>query len=219
MTMMTASHPDDERLAALSAGDRDAVDDRALREHITGAELPDLTPSRPLRLLPPAAEVGSRDRMPWLRRLVAPTLAAGIGLVLVGGVGSAGLFGVAGGAFSLSAEGAGSSPRASDLDMRPAAQDSSSERPAPSPTAPTGAYVDGVSPIPTRSAVGSSPVPTASSADSNEVPGAAGGPGEKAVSPETLPIPPSTWLLVLGAGIGLIGIGLGLRFSLQPRAG
>ena len=111
MTMMNATHPDDERLAAFAAAERDAVDDRALREHLDScarcsdlvldlsslraalAELPDIAPSRPLRLLPPLPEPASRDRLPWLRRLVAPTIVAGVGLVLVGAVGTAGNMG------------------------------------------------------------------------------------------------------------------------------
>ena len=73
MTMHDAPHPADERLAAYAAGDADAVADRALSEHLTACErcrpivdeltllrgalaaLPDVAPSRPLRLIPPVA--------------------------------------------------------------------------------------------------------------------------------------------------------------------
>jgi anti-sigma factor ChrR (cupin superfamily) len=72
MTMQNLPHPDDERLAAYAGGDSDAVADRALAAHLTACDrcrplvdelsllrdalsvLPDLVPSRPLRLIPPA---------------------------------------------------------------------------------------------------------------------------------------------------------------------
>jgi hypothetical protein len=110
MTMHTTSHPDDERLAALAGADRDARADRALAAHVTACDrcgplvadlsslqlalssLPDVVPSRPLRLLPPMAEPAPRRGMlaGWLRWVTTPAMAAGALLVLVGAMGSSG---------------------------------------------------------------------------------------------------------------------------------
>lgn len=107
--MLIPNHPDDERLSALASGDPEAIADSALSEHIAScvrctetvaelgalraslAELPDLQPHRPLRLLPPVDEpapsrvdaVGG-----WARRFFAPMLTAGAALALVGLVGT-----------------------------------------------------------------------------------------------------------------------------------
>ncbi len=78
MTMQHSTHPDDERLAAYASADREAVSDRELAAHISScercrpivdelailrdalAQLPDIAPSRPLRLIPPVAEPAAR---------------------------------------------------------------------------------------------------------------------------------------------------------------
>jgi hypothetical protein len=109
MTMQHQIHPDDERLAALAGDDPEPGPDAELRAHVSGcdtcratvdeltmlrsalAELPDLVPSRRLQLLPPVAEPRAANAGGWLRRLSAPIMAAGLGLVLVGAVGTAGL--------------------------------------------------------------------------------------------------------------------------------
>ena len=110
MTMPSTLHPDDERLAALAGADPDARADRALAAHVTGCDrcgplvadlsslhlalssLPDVVPSRPLRLLPPVAEPAPRRGMlaGWLRWVTTPAMAAGALLVLVGAMGSSG---------------------------------------------------------------------------------------------------------------------------------
>jgi hypothetical protein len=107
--MLNSAHPADERLAALGARDADAVDDPALRDHVDGcsrcaaladeisalraalADLPDVAPHRPLRLLPPVEPAPEpRDSLgTWARRLFAPVLTAGAALALVGTVGTA----------------------------------------------------------------------------------------------------------------------------------
>jgi hypothetical protein len=229
MTMPNPPHPDDERLAAYADADRDVVDDRGLREHLAGcarcsdlvgdltslrsmlAELPDITPSRPLRLLPPAPVVTpSRDGLPWLRRLVAPTIAAGVGLVLVGGVGvgTAGLFRQSGAAF-LSGEAAGGSPGASSAGQQPAAESSSSD--SMDRGNPSAAFGGATSPVPAPTSV----APSASHAPVTV------GQGDKSTNREVTPTPnaATTWLILLVAGLALILVGLVLRFSLQPRAG
>jgi hypothetical protein len=231
MTMPNASHPDDERLAAYADADRDTVSDRSLREHLAGcarcsdlvadltglrsalAELPDIAPSRPLRLLPPAPVVTpSRGELAWLRRLVAPTVAVGIGLVLVGGVGlgTAGLFRQSG-ATLLSGEAAVGSPRASSAGQQPTADGSSTvpmDRGNPSPAA----FGGRTSQVPAPSSV----APSAS-----HVPVTVGQGGDKSTNREATPTAPAaaTWLILLVAGLALIVVGLVLRFSLQPRAG
>lgn len=114
MSMTTRAHPDPERLAALAGADPDALSDRELSAHVAEcavcggqvrdlkvlraalAELPDLVPSRPLRLLPPVPE--STQSAGWrigLRRAFAPLAVAGMVLLLVGGVGATGVLGPA----------------------------------------------------------------------------------------------------------------------------
>jgi hypothetical protein len=229
MTMSNASHPDDERLAAYADADRDAADDRSLREHLAScdrcsglvadltslrsilAELPDIAPSRPLRLLPPAPLVPPSGRgLPWLRRLVAPTIVAGIGLVLVGGVGTAALFGQSAGALFTAGLAAGGSPRASSAGQQPAADGSNSgsmDRNKPSP-----AFGGATSPA---------PAPSSQAPNASPVPAALAGGGDKSAGQETTSGSPwaATWLVLLVAGVALIVVGLVLRFSLQPRAG
>lgn len=108
MTMQHPIHPEDERLAALAGGDPDASADASLRAHVDAcdrcgplvvelsqlrsalAELPDLVPSR-LQLVPPAPAAREAPSGGWLRRLAAPMMAAGAGLVLVGAIGTSGV--------------------------------------------------------------------------------------------------------------------------------
>lgn len=114
MTMMSPAHPDPERLAALASQDADAVADHALTEHVGTcadcslqvrelstlraalAELPDLTPSRPMQLVPPVAAppVASGWRTVF-RRAFAPVAVAGMVFLLVGGIGATGALGPA----------------------------------------------------------------------------------------------------------------------------
>lgn len=114
MSMQSPAHPDPERLAALAGNDREALADRALTEHVAEcqacgtqvrdltalraalAELPDLAPSRPLRLLPPVPEPAPSGG--WriaVRRAFAPVAVAGMVLLLVGSVGATGALGPA----------------------------------------------------------------------------------------------------------------------------
>src|SRR5688500_17749117 len=108
--MLNQNHPDDERLSALASHDSDAADDATLTAHVTScdrctevvselallraalADLPDLTPSRPLQLLPPVGmpEPSTADRIGgWVRRFFAPLVASGAALALVGVIGTA----------------------------------------------------------------------------------------------------------------------------------
>lgn len=114
--MFIPNHPHDERLSALASGDADAIADESLTSHVDScarctetvtelgalrvslSELPDLRPSRPLRLLPAVtdaadtagAPAGAADRLAgWVRRAFAPALTAGAALAMVGLVGTA----------------------------------------------------------------------------------------------------------------------------------
>ena len=108
--MLNQGHPHDERLSALAAGDTEATDDATLRAHVTScdrcadavrelgvlraalADLPDVAPNRPLRLLPPveAERPSTADALGlWARRLFAPALTAGAALAMVGVIGTA----------------------------------------------------------------------------------------------------------------------------------
>lgn len=109
--MLIPNHPDDERLSALAEADPEAVGDEGLTSHIASctrcaglvdelgmlraslAELPDLRPSRPLRLLPEVAEepavAGPADRLAdFVRRLFGPALTAGAAIAMIGLVGT-----------------------------------------------------------------------------------------------------------------------------------
>jgi hypothetical protein len=108
--MLIPNHPEDERLAALAGDDGEAGADAALTSHVADcamcadlvaelgrlrsslADLPDVAPSRPLRLLPPADDTQQArgDRIGgWVRRVFAPVVTAGAALALVGVVGTA----------------------------------------------------------------------------------------------------------------------------------
>jgi hypothetical protein len=113
MTMMHAAHPDPERLAALAGDDADARADRGLTEHVGScascerqvremgvlrialSQLPDLTPSRPLQLLPLVPAPAASGWRVAFRRAFAPVAVAGMALLLVGGVGATGALGPA----------------------------------------------------------------------------------------------------------------------------
>lgn len=107
--MLNSDHPADERLSELASGDADPATEASLTDHLAAcarcadlvadlralrsslAELPDLRPSRPLRLLPEVtAEGWSAERIAgWARRLFAPVLTAGAAMAMVGLVGTA----------------------------------------------------------------------------------------------------------------------------------
>lgn len=217
MTMHDSSHPDDDRLAAYASADREAVSDRELVAHLASCErcrpivdelsllrdalalLPDVAPSRPLRLIPPVPEPAARrsGALDWLRRLAAPAMAAGAGLVLVGVVGVSGLLGGPNfkAANTTAQEGGSSIPAAPGLGAGhspvPAMSTDgnfSSRTDTPRSQSGGGAASPAPSPTEDRSAVGHT---------STEQP----------------------WLTLLVAGFGLFGISAILRYSLTPPAG
>ena len=228
MTMQNLPHPDDERLAAYAGGDRDVTGDAALVAHLTAcdrcrplvdelsllrgalAELPDIAPSRPLRLIPPVPALDATpNRGSWLRRLTAPAMAAGAGLVLVGAIGigaTGGLFGQAASAMfenvGSNLQGAGapeSEATASDSAYMPGVKGS----PTPSSSETRGSMDSGGASKPPSARF--SPVPSPSGSDVTEV--------NRESSDE------QPWLTLLIAGAGLFVIATGLRFTISPRAG
>jgi hypothetical protein len=235
MTMQHESHPHDERLAALAGADREATDDRALRDHVAAcaqcravvddlthlrtalAELPDLQPSRPLQLLPPlAAPAAPRTGvLGVLKRLSAPALGAGVVLILVGAVGGSGILG----GFAMG--GAASAP-----DYQEVSEDLSS---APAPAAEatdslslgsdnSEGFASGATPSArtaqepgqlSGSAKAQSAVPRPTDGDEN-------GRQELTGSPTG---GPTIWIVMLGVGAVLAVGSLLVRATAQPRAG
>jgi hypothetical protein len=222
MTMEPNHHPDEERLAAFAGGEPDVelrihvqscVRCRSLVDELTTlraalAELPDLAPSRPLRLLPEVLEPqpSAAERLAgWTRRAFMPLLAAGFGLAIVGSVGTVGSN------FSLGS--AGAAPASAPL-----YRDAS----IPTPTAGAAAAEPGATKSPGEapaaggdSASSSPQAERADSATSSPTPE----PAVKVLEQPPTPPPRSLWPMVLFAGVALIVATLVLRWIVQPRAG
>ena len=227
--MQNPPHPDDERLAAYAGGDADALADSSLVAHLSAcdrcgpivdelsllrgalAELPDIAPSRPLRLIPPVPEPAARPAgaRAWLRRLTAPAMAAGAGLVLVGAVG----FGASAAVNLL--------PKAASIGAPAGASASDREfGPAPEAGSPSLAPADTTGSV----AYGSSSAPrTLSSTQPLSLPPSALPSADDAGRTEQLTgngsPPDQPWLTLLIAGGTLFGVSTVLRLSLPPRAG
>jgi hypothetical protein len=235
MTMPNAAHPDPERLAALAGDDADAKADRGLTEHVTScdacgaqvrdmaalrvalAELPDLTPSRPLQLLPPVAAPALSGWRVTFRRAFAPVAVAGMALLIVGGVGAAGALGPADARQFLIFSAA--QPAAAPQDGEPeittddggesdfGSETDGGQRPAPD--------------NPTASAV---PGGVGAVAPTPEPPGEAAGEGggdEDPATPrsENLDAESTTsgWVVVAGLGLGLLVLAVALRALAAKR--
>ena len=212
--MQSTPHPDDELLAAFAGADRHAIDDRALVDHLAAcdrcagvagdlaflrsalSELPDMAPSRPLQLIPPVSAAADRGASAWLRRLVAPVIATGAGLLLVGSVGTAGLLGQ----ISLFSA-AGASPG------QETSTSGSPYGPVANPAASSGSQETGSGVVALPSGA-----PTDRSNDGN---------GKGTLNPPQAgpTAPPAPWNVVLIAGAGLVLTGVLLRYTLEPRAG
>lgn len=234
MTMQHQIHPDDERLAALAGGDPDVAADTELNAHVSGcsrctayveeltmlrsalAELPDLVPSRRLQLIPPVAEPRAAASGAFLRRLAAPVMAAGFGLVLVGAVGTSGLLtGIASSALP------GAATENVDLTDDAASPFSAQELsggPKSTPTERDAATESSAyelnSATPPRAQSRSEDPDESISELGGRTPAAGGTDGLFSATDARLP-----WLVILGLGVGLLLAGLYLRFSAQPRAG
>ena len=233
MTMPPAFHPDDERLAAFAAAEPDVLADAPLAAHVGScsrcgpivadlraihialSELPDLPPSRPLHFLPTVPEP-PRTASGWtglLRRLATPVMGIAAVLILVGAVGSSGVFHLPGAASADLAV-----PAAAPGEQRSAAGASDGKQ-APGGA---GAYVGG-SPA--------SLTPTARPADSSS--GSpqfrpVGGPSTQPTAAGTPPLasriglstgsePPYPW--IRGAGVLLLAAGFVTRAATGRREG
>lgn len=209
--MLNQHHPDEERLSALASLDGDATADVALASHVEScarctdlvselgalraslADLPDLRPHRPLRLLPPvAAEPVTTGAAGWIRRFFGPALAAGAALAMVGAVGTAtpALDGMAVGA---------------------------------APLEEIGTYQDGAAPgAEADSAERGNEAPEASHATLGAAAGEGGVTARESTAEgfdRRLPAERSPWPMVLFSGIALMIGAVMLRWILVPRAG
>jgi hypothetical protein len=223
MTMQTSPHPDDELLAAYAGGDADALADGVLRAHLSTcdrcrpivdelsllhmalAELPDLAPSRPLRLIPPApAAAVPAPSGSWLRRLTAPAMAAGAALALVGavGIGASSSVGLLFSNVGENLQGGG----ATDQEGVPAPGVFSPTLVPGDTASGGGAYRASAVPRTPQSMQPATPRPSAKAVSE----------GDNGTSGRSSEQP---WLTLLIAGAGLFGISGILRFSLVPRAG
>jgi hypothetical protein len=233
MSMTTRAHPDPERLAALAGADPDALSDRELIAHLADcaacdgqvrdlrvlrtalAELPDLVPSRPLRLLPPVAE--PRPAAGWriaFRRAFAPLAVAGMVLLLVGGVGATGALGPAD-ADALLQRLQFAAPAA------PAAMEAASGQPEDTAADAGMAPDELASPEGSRGQTGATATDTPRAADASAAPAESmaeviggsdtGRNGELAAAEDR-----AGWILAALAGIGLLALALILRRSAAP---
>jgi hypothetical protein len=229
--MLIPNHPDDERLSALASRDDDATTDAALTSHVSTcvrctetvtelgalraslAELPDLVPSRPLRLLPPVADAPAAGiQRGWIRRLFAPAMTAGAALAMVGVIGTASpaLQGMASSGQDSALEAAGGGEPASSfaqvLRSNGAEQEPATDGGAPAYAEESPESRDGAG----RPLLSGAP----DASDQQAVFGEEDG-GERTA----LPAERSPWPMVLFTGVALmVGAAL-LRWILVPRAG
>lgn len=235
MSMTTSAHPDPERLAALAGADPDALADRELGAHVVAcascgpqvreltalraalAELPDLAPSRPLRLVPPVAERAAPSG--WrtaFRRAFAPVAVAGMVLLLVGSVGVTGVLGPADAQELLSRFSRGAAAPEPAAAPETFATDSvGSDAGTPETAAPGAADSLAASPEGTRSLVGPgaspSPIADEQSAPTHSMAQAigeteSGREGDLAVVEDR-----AGWIAAALLGIGLLGLAFVLR--------
>jgi hypothetical protein len=231
--MLNSNHPDDERLSELASGDSDATADASLAGHVSTcerctdlvtelgalravlADLPDLQPSRPLRLLPAADDAPVRaDRLGgWVRRFFGPALGAGAALAMVGLVGTSapGLVGMAqsgagqgDSAPRTVAISAGADPVASAAGAPAVGGDASSERAAEDGGSLLEAY--------------ESPEPDVAGPDDRETSMSGGSDESRDDFAQQLPAERSPWPMVLFTGLALMAAAALLRWIVVPRA-
>jgi hypothetical protein len=241
--MLNAPHPDDERLSALASRDDDAVADAALASHVTAcvrctdlvnelgalrtslAELPDLRPSRPLRLLPAEADAPvAAGAAGWIRRLFAPALTVGAALAMVGLVGTTTpvLDGAAGGAATGIFEDVGEALEGGDGDSNYETLSSAGDGNAPA--AEPGAererdFSSAAAQVPEEAAASESANQQDSMTDEDRLQATAlpYATDDEAPLSSELPAERSPWPMVLFAGVALmVGAAL-LRWILAPR--
>ena len=229
--MLNSNHPDDERLSALASRDTDATSDASLTAHLSTcdrctdlvtelgalraslADLPDLRPSRPLRLLPAADEApAGADRIGgWARRFFAPVLTAGATLAMVGLVGTTApaLDGMASGGAQSGSAPSTMAMEAPEAESSSASEDSSERAAAGEPDAlaeasDTAAASDGADGETTN---------TFGGVDTEELE------DEDRGALTQLPVERSPWPMVLFTGVALMVAAALLRWILVPRAG
>lgn len=241
MSMTTPAHPDPERLAALAGADPDALADRELEAHIAAcescgpqvrelsamraalAELPDIAPSRPLRLVPPVAEPAvSPGWRTVFRRAFAPVAVAGMVLLLVGSVGVTGVLGPADaqellGRFSLGA----SAPAPAEAPETYATDSAGNDSGALESAAPGAADAQAASPEGTRSMVGPadspSPITDEQTAPTDSAAAQVIGEPESGRDGDlTVVEDRAGWIAAAFLGIGLLGLAFVLRRSAAP---
>ena len=251
--MLIPNHPNDERLSALASRETDATADAMLTAHVSScrrctdlitelgalraalADLPDLAPSRPLRLLPPveAAPAGAADRLGgWARRFFAPVLASGAALALVGTIGTAApsLSGMAQSgaaasepAHALQAPAGDAAASAAAVGAPEAAASSAtdefaaSEAPAIGAGAPASMEDRTAEDLVTPMA--SEPGIQAAEHEPSDDPSTIGFEDSDRNARETLTVERSPWPMVLFTGVALMVGALLLRWILVPRAG
>ena len=229
--MLNQNHPDDEHLSALASHDTDVTADATLTAHVSScdrctelvadlgllrvalADLPDLKPSRPLRLLPPVeAEASGVDRLGgWAKRFFAPVIASGAALALVGVIGTAAP------ALDQVVSGQDAGAAASDALLEFAAPSAAAEEPA---TVSGDAYGGGgqeSAASPLVAAERTSPSADEAGAGDGADP-LSGDVSDEAVRGEVT-TERSPWPMVLFAGVALIIAALVMRWILAPRAG
>ena len=226
--MLIPNHPDDERLSALASRDDDATADAALTSHVSTcvrctetltelgalraslAELPDLVPSRPLRLLPPVADApAAGSQRGWIRRLFAPAMTAGAALAMVGVIGTASpaFQGMASSGGDSALEAAGGEEPASSFAQVMRSSDAY-QQPG------QGGEPAGAEESPEDASVDSGGRPLARESSDQFAVGEGDDDGRT-----TLPAERSPWPMVLFTGVALmVGAAL-LRWILVPRAG
>jgi hypothetical protein len=143
-------------------------------------------------------------RLEWLRRLAAPAMAAGAGLVLIGAVGASG---IVNGLGSLGMQAASRASDATDTARGPVPGAAASAAAAPGSESNGGVYGSrSAAPRSLDSGGKSSPAPVASQR-------------ETAFEPATKSSDEQPWLTFLIAGVALFATSAVLRFSIAPGAG
>lgn len=237
--MLNLNHPDDERLSALAFRDTDATTDASLTAHVSScdrctdlvnelgalraslAELPDIQPSRPLRLLPEvAAEPEAVDRFGgWARRFFAPVLTAGAALAMVGMVGTA-LPALNGMASSAGGQADSAESTVATGEAAAEAPEEAGGEAAPEPSIALGAAAPSERSTAASTEEGGDPVgdgftdASAGAADASS--DDSGGDREALMQ---LPAERSPWPMVFFAGVALMIAAALLRWILVPRAG
>ena len=214
--MLIPNHPADERLSALASNDPDATADSSLTGHVTScvrctasvnelgalraslADLPDLQPHRPLRLLPDVADAPESVGFgSTVRRLFAPVLTAGAALAFIGLVGTT------------------LSPITSEIFANVSTELSGSDTEAGA-EAPGEAAGAAASPVATYDSLGGA---QRSSGEAPAVAGEDDGESEGFEPVTTAPTGTSIFPILLVSGLAVIAVALFLRYVIVPRAG